>query len=114
MVFVCVSSTAQAGMPAGVSDFCDDLEFKNRVAVVALQTNDTAETELLEQLEIKPNARITTTALLAPPGVLVGKFDPSASKEEIAAALHKAGKCCDDPNCKHNQANQVAPAPKRN
>jgi hypothetical protein len=35
--------------------------------------------------------------------VLVGKFGPGASKDEIAAALAKAGKCCDDENCRHVQ-----------
>jgi hypothetical protein len=41
--------------------------------------------------------------VLAPPGVLVGKFPASATSDQIGAALHAAGKCCNDPNCKHNQ-----------
>ena len=39
---------------------------------------------------------------MAPPGALVGRFAASASKEDLARALHAAGKCCSDPNCKHN------------
>jgi hypothetical protein len=38
--------------------------------------------------------------------VLVGKFGPAVTKDEIAAALHAAGKCCNDPNCKHNKKGQ--------
>ena len=45
---------------------------------------------------------IISAALLAPPGVLIGKYNSAATKNEVMAALHKAGKCCDDPNCKHN------------
>ena len=40
---------------------------------------------------------------MAPPGVLVGKFTANVTMNEITTKLHAAGKCCDDPNCKHNK-----------
>ena len=44
--------------------------------------------------------------VLAPPGVLVGKYQGTVSTEQIATDLHAAGKCCNDPNCKHNKKGQ--------
>ena len=57
----------------------------------------------------KPQADWSTTG--APPkwnqwaSGDVGKFGPASTKNEIAAALHQAGKCCNDPNCKHARGN---------
>jgi hypothetical protein len=111
MVFVCVSATPGTGVPAGVQAFRADPEFSGRADVVSFPVNDPAETDFLQQLKIDPQSMHgSITAFLAPPAVLVGKFNASTTKGEIAAALHAAGKCCDDPNCKHNhggpQANQ--------
>ena len=54
-----------------------------------------------------------TTVVLAPPGVLVDKFDESATSSQIDAALVKAGKCCDDENCKHNHQHESTQADTR-
>ena len=109
LVFVCVSDGVAAGVPQGVQDFQADPEFAGRAAVVSFAVHDPAEADFLKQLKIDPAAlRGQTTAFLAPPAVLVGKFGVGASKEEMAAALHAAGKCCDDPNCKHNHGKKQA------
>lgn len=96
--------------PATLSDvaqaFAGDIQFKDRTEIVLCRVSDRAETELLKELRVE---RVGDVVLFAPPGVLVGKFSAGASKEEVAAALHQAGKCCDDPNCKHGQAS-VSPA----
>jgi hypothetical protein len=103
LVLVCVSSTANAATPQAVRDFQADPQFAQRTDVYALQASDPAEAEFLGQLKIDAlTLRGTTTAFLAPPAFLVGKYGPTATKAEMAAALHAAGKCCDDPNCKHN------------
>ena len=108
LVFVCVCATADATLPQGVRDFRADPQFKGRADVVSIRADDPAETDFLEQLKIDPQSvRDTTTAFLAPPAVLVGKYGPSATKKEIAAALHAAGKCCNDPNCKHNHGHKA-------
>ena len=63
-------------------------------------------------MEIEPGSlKGSTLVFLAPPAVLVGKFASTATKAEMTAALHAAGKCCDDPNCKHGHGPQAA-APK--
>jgi hypothetical protein len=65
------------------------------------------EARLLKQMQVDPRqVRTPLAALLAPPGVLIGKYNTTATKDEVAAALHKAGKCCNDPNCRHGASTQ--------
>ena len=111
LVLVCIQSNPQPIIPPGVRDFANDPEFKNRIAVVPVHAGNPAEAELVRQLEADSPTKGATTVFLAPPGVLVGKFGPTATRDQLAAALHKAGQCCDDPNCKHNQAGQPASQP---
>jgi hypothetical protein len=33
---------------------------------------------------------------------MIGKYAANVSQAQMAADLHKAGKCCDNPNCPHN------------
>jgi hypothetical protein len=106
LVLVCIQSNPQPVIPPGVRDFANDPEFKNRTAIVPVHSGNPAEAELVRQLEADSITKGATTVFLAPPGVLVGKFGPTATKDQLAVALHKAGQCCDDPNCKHNQAAQ--------
>jgi hypothetical protein len=105
IVLICVQSTRRAATPAAVTELQADPQFQDRIAAVQLDTQDSAEADFLAQLEIDAeNSAGIATVMLAPPGVLVGKYPSSATGEEIAAALHEAGKCCDDENCKHNKA----------
>ena len=63
----------------------------------------------MKDMQLDPaSVTSTTITMLAPPGVLIGKFGPKATKDEMASALAKAGKCCDDPNCKHHEHNAPA------
>ncbi len=112
MVLVCVHTSARSQTPAAVLDFQSDPEFKDRLSVISIQSNDTSEAPFLKQMEIVPaSLKGSTVVFLAPPAVLVGKFAASATKAEMAAALHEAGKCCDDPNCKHGHSPQATKAP---
>lgn len=102
LVMVCVSSSARTATPAVVGEFQADPEFKDRIRVISVQANDPAEAQFLQQIEIDPAAmKGSEIVFLAPPAVLVGKFTSTATKAELVAALNEAGKCCDDPNCKH-------------
>ena len=107
LVLVTVQGAAKAPAPVAIKDFQSDPHFKDRIVTIGMTAADPQETKFVGQMQIDPKAKATHTVLLAPPGVMVGKFDAVASKDEIAAALAKAGKCCDDPNCKHHQ-----PAPR--
>ena len=107
LVLVTVQGSAKAPAPVAIKDFQSDPHFKDRIVTIGMTAADPQEGKFVGQMQIDPKAKATHTVLLAPPGVMVGKFDAVASKDEIAAALAKAGKCCDDPNCKHHQ-----PAPR--
>lgn len=107
VVFLCVQAGPQPFVPAGVNDFLADPQFKDRGDVVFVHAADPAEAQLLAELGMNTTeATQVNTVFFAPPGVIVGKFGLVSTKVEIAAALHKAGKCCDDPNCKHGHAAQ--------
>lgn len=105
LVFVCVQTNDKPVIPAAVKMMQADPQFKDRIALLSMQLRDPAEERFLNQMQINPDqTKGVTAVLLAPPGVLIGKFDTTASANEVAAALNKAGKCCDDPNCKHGHA----------
>lgn len=110
LVFLCVQSTPQPTVPQAVNEFLADPQFKGRTNVVLVQAADPAEAQLLGELEVGTAANQASTVFFAPPGVLVGKFGPVSTKTEIATALHKAGKCCEDPNCKHGHNHAAKPA----
>ena len=122
IVLVCVQSSSQSTIPAAVIEFQADPDFKNRIATVDFDPQDPAEGDFLKQLTMDAaNSENIATVMLAPPGVLVGKYQANATQSQIAAELHAAGKCCDDPNCKHHKhthtkapaTSQKAPAKRR-
>lgn len=112
LVFVCLTHTEQAAIPTGVRGLQQDPHFKDRLAVVPMRLNDPAEAKFYQQMQIDA-AKVTGpyAVLIAPPGLLLGHFDEQATAATIAGKIHAAGKCCDDPNCKHNQAAQGSPSP---
>lgn len=114
-VFVCLQTDEKPATPTVVKSMQLDPEFSNRVVAVPLALSDPQEGRFLQQLQIDPRqVRAPVAALLAPPGLLIGKYDAASKKEQVLAALHQAGKCCDDPNCKHNHgASGQAPANSR-
>jgi hypothetical protein len=103
LVLVHVKPEDRSSMPGGAHQFATDPEFKARTTMVSLLRDDPNEARFIADMEIVANARGSIVSLLAPPGVLVGKFTTASTKEDIASALHAAGKCCDDPNCVHNK-----------
>jgi len=106
-VVVHVKSDDMVPLPAGAEDFLADPAFQSRATTESFVINDPAEARFLRDMEIDPATFDgSTVVVLAPPGVLVGKFPANVTAAEIAAKLHAAGKCCDDPNCKHNQKGQ--------
>jgi len=102
LVLVCVQTSAQQPVPQGVKDFQADPQFAQRTQVLTVQLKDPNEASFFAHLQIDPQTSAPVTVFMAPPGVLVGRFPPTASKAELSQGLHKAGKCCDDKNCKHN------------
>lgn len=102
LVFVCLTKSEQAAVPAGVRALQLDPMFKDRMSLIGLNVEDATEARLMQQLKVDADlVQGPYAALIAPPGVLVGHFSATSTADQIAAAIHKAGKCCDDPNCKH-------------
>lgn len=114
LAIVCVQAKSNRATPQAVEDLLADPEFANRIHIESFPTSDSAEARFLSEMEVAPESvKDATIVLLAPPGVLVGKFANTATKSELVAALHEAGKCCDDPNCKHAKGNSTAPTDKQ-
>lgn len=105
LVFVLVSSGNKPAVPNGVKALQSDPQFKDRMTFASMRVDDPAETRFVTQMQIDPQKVVGPYAvLIAPPGVLVGHFDTASTPAQIAAAIHKSGQCCDDPNCKHAAA----------
>ncbi len=110
LVFVTVQGSSQNIVPPALREFQSDPHFNTRMVTLNMNAADPAEARFAAEMGVDPRAAATQLSLLAPPGVLVGKFAASTAKNSIAAAIAEAGKCCDDPNCKHHQpANGAAP-----
>ncbi len=108
LVFIAIKPSADAPNPSAIADFGKDALFRDRMAVVPLVATDAPEQPFLKELKVVPESILEPlTVVMAPPGALVGKFAASATKDQIAAALADAGKCCDDPNCKHHKKAQA-------
>jgi hypothetical protein len=104
IVVVHVKATEDAPLPYGALDFTTDPDFMVRATVVDVLATDTNEARFLTDLGLNSaSVRESSVVVMAPPAVLVGKFSAAATKDDIISKLHAAGKCCDDPNCKHNK-----------
>jgi hypothetical protein len=102
-----VKRDPRLALPAGAAGFVADPAFKDRSTVINVSLEDAAEARFVKEMEFKPEELSDSMiVVLAPPGVLVGKYQGSVSTDQIAADLHAAGKCCNDPNCKHNKKGQ--------
>jgi hypothetical protein len=103
-VLLCVRPAAETAIPVGVQEFQADPQFQGRVSLVSMRLDDTSEAPFLTELQIDAaKTRSTTVVFMAPPSVTVGKYTAHVTKAKLAADLHAAGKCCDDPNCKHGK-----------
>ena len=104
IVVVHVKATKDAPLPYGAFEFTADPAFKARTTVIDVVASDPAEQRFLKDMEFNAaSVRESSVVVMAPPGVLVGKFAASATMSDIATKLHAAGKCCNDPNCKHGK-----------
>lgn len=113
LVFVCVRATAKAPAPQCIKQMQAEPDFKERVVVFSMRVDDPQEERLIKQMKLDPaDVDGSVAVLLAPPGVLIGKYGAEATSDDVVTALNKAGKCCDDPNCKHNRE-KAAPQAKK-
>jgi len=105
LVFVCLAKNGRTVVPPGVQALQLLPEFRGRISTVGMTLNDPAEDRLYQQMRLDANqVKGPYAVLIAPPGVLIGHFTSLNPVEQIAAAIHKAGQCCEDPNCKHGKS----------
>ncbi len=100
-MLLCLSNASQPALPQGVAAFQANPHFASRTRVVAASLTDPNEAGFYSELGVPPGSA-PAVVFMAPPGVYVGKFDANVSMQELATKLQGAGKCCSDPNCKHN------------
>ena len=102
-VVLLVNPQGDEPTPLGAAEFLSDADFRDRSALVRVASQDPAEGEFLQHLGLTTQEENGCVVMLAPPGVLVGKFAVDVSFADMASELHAAGKCCDDENCRHNR-----------
>lgn len=109
LVFVCLTRTDKVDVPAAVNAVGQMPQFKDRITLVGMKLDDPAEARFYQQMQLdSKQVNGPYAVLIAPPGALIGHYNSQSTADQIAAALHKAGKCCDDVNCKHNQPTQAS------
>ncbi len=97
LVFVCLQNgktKANDAAMKGVNEFKADPQFAEGTEIVKVDPADTKEAKLLAQLKADPKAKTASTALLAPPGMVVASVGGATSKAGWEAALKKAVACC--------------------
>jgi hypothetical protein len=97
LVLVCVQNGSTKSNDAalrGVNDFKADARFAKVTEIVKIDPTAAAEQKLLGQLQIDPKNTDAVTALLAPPGSVLAKFQGATEKKTLEAALQKASSGC--------------------
>lgn len=103
LVLLCSKPAESQPVPQGVEKFQANELYRDRTRVVELVSSDASEERFLKQLGMPINHGSTVIAFMAPPGVMVGKFQQDVAFQTLAEKLAEAGKCCDDPNCKFHK-----------
>lgn len=103
IVLLCVQPATRPFVPQGVQQFQGDRLYRERTQVVHIKASDPGEARFIKQLRLKSDAATPQVVFMAPPGVLLGAYDSNVTHAVLAETLVKAGKCCDDKNCKHDR-----------
>ena len=113
LVLLCIHPAGTQATPTGVAEFQNHVTFGKRTQVVNISASDAAEAGTLSDLSVRADISSPTVIFMAPPGVMVGKFDDRVTASALAAKLAKAGQCCDDPNCNHGRSASKQPRARR-
>jgi hypothetical protein len=102
LVFLCVQNASTAsneGAMKGVKAFAEDSRYSEATRIVMLDPSDPAEKAFLSDLKIDPQTAEAVTAFMVPPGSAVMEFKGATDKDELIAALQKAGTSCGPGGC---------------
>ena len=103
LVVVHFKPAANTPVPIGAVEFMADPAFQAKTKLIEVVAGDPTEARFFTDLEVNTKGEVPALLVLAPPGVLVGKFPATVTKDQIGEKVHAAGQCCNDPNCKHNK-----------
>lgn len=99
LVLLCVQPAGARAVPAGVKEFKADAGYGPATEVITIGATDPAEAGFLQALQIKPGG-VTVTALLVPPGSLLGTFAGEVTKQQLVEKLKAAqNSCCPGGKC---------------
>lgn len=102
LILLCVqnkSTTSNEEAMKGVKAFAEDERYASATQIVMLDPADSAEKPFLTDLKIDPETKEAVTAFMAPPGSVIAEFKGATDKEELIAALQKAGTGCGPGGC---------------
>jgi hypothetical protein len=107
LVMICVidqtSPQDPVALPKGVQDFKADEKYGRATEIVVLNARDQAEASFLKDLQVDPNSPKPIIVFFAPPASMIGKFDATATKQQIIAKLAAAqSSCCPGGKCGPN------------
>ncbi len=90
LVLLCVQNASTKSNDAamrGVNAFIADDRFAKSTDVVKIDPTDDRESKFLAQVQINPKTNEAVTALIAPPGAVVAKYNGTTDKDQMIAAL---------------------------
>jgi len=90
LVILCAQNTSTESNDAATKsaqDFKADARFAQFTVIVRIDPADAAEGKFMARLRIEPKTAEAITALLAPPGVVVGTFKGGVAKDALVSAF---------------------------
>ena len=93
LVILCAQNKSTKSNDAatkGAQDFKADARFAQFTEIIQIDPADAAEGKFVTQLRIEPKTTEAVTALLAPPGAVIGTFKGAVAKDALVAALMAA------------------------
>lgn len=78
-----------------VEEFKKDSHFVNKIEVIVIDPTNIKEQKFLSQLGLVSKSSQAVTVLMSPPGLVIGKYQGTITKEKLVTDLKKAtGECC--------------------
>lgn len=100
LVLLCVlPAGGKAELPAGVREFKADARYGPATEVVSLRANDPAEADFLKALRVSAATEAPVTALIAPPGRLLGTFPGAVTRQQLVERITSPQGCCPGGKC---------------
>ena len=103
LVLLCLQNTKTISNEEalkGVRDFKEDPRFINATEIVMIDPSDGQEHKFLNQLALDTHSTQAVTVLISPPAEVIGKYQGSTTKAQLASDLQKATSgCCGPGGC---------------